>query len=144
MPIIYPLPSNQSQSDTQSQDIGGWYNWDTEKIIDQATKDPDWYKNNAGLIDYILGERSYDRRWEKNSLKSQVEQLKALGINPMLAMSLLSGAGQSISGGETSNSASYLASRENNKNSVKASRDNKTASILTSIAMLVLGALLAL
>lgn len=117
-----------------------WYEWSAEDIIAKAERDPDWYKNNAGLIDYILEERSYDRRASQN-IKSQFQQLKELGINPLLASSLLSGV--SLSGGASSGSASYLASRENNRVSTQTSRENAISKAVISAFVGIAAALIA-
>lgn len=131
--------------DTQPQNIVDFSNMSAEELTEYAMKNPDFYKNNAGLFDYWLEEKSYKKRWDMNSLKSQFAQLKELGINPMLAMSLISGASQGLSGGATSNSASYLASRENNKVSAATSRANNiTTSLRASIIPIIVAILAAM
>lgn len=99
--------NNNSTSNTQVD----FNTMSAEELSNYAMNNPDWYSQNSALVDYWLGEKSYYNRASQN-IKSQYEQLKALGVNPVLAMSLLGNVGSaSLSGGQESSSSSYFATK---------------------------------
>lgn len=98
------------------------------EISKYAQEHPEWYANNASLVDYWLNEKSYDRR-SQNNIISQYDQLVKLGVNPVLAMSILSGSGTTLSGGASASSDSFFAS----KYSSDTSKSNKQSDIIVKL-----------
>lgn len=121
-------------SDSASTPTGNldFSNMSASDISNYAQTHPEWFQKNASLVDYWLNEKSYDRR-SQNNIISQYEQLTKLGVNPVLAMSLLNGSiGTSLSGGASASSDSFFASKYSSDTSSK----NNVLNIIRAFALI--------
>lgn len=131
-------PGDVQQAATDPGSSLDFSSMNANDISKYAQEHPEWFKSNGSLVDYWLNEKSYESR-SSNNIKSQFNQLQELGVNPVLAMSLLNG-GTSLSGGASSSSDSYFASQY----SSDTSRENNITSVITKLVSLGITSMLAL
>lgn len=142
---LFPNLNKIDGTATQPQNIIDFSTMSAAELSKLMQQDPDLYEKYPALFDYWLEEKSYDRRYANTTLAAQFKQLKDLGINPMLAMSLLSGTNSALSGGASSSSASYMSSRLNNEATTSTSRANNiTSALRASLIPIVLAVLAAM
>lgn len=139
------------QSSDFNRDVSGLANSSPEEIMSWAVSHPNFSQNYASYIDSLItqayNKKNFDYEYSKNNDMSYfMAQLEKAGINPTLAFRSNLGSGASI-GSTNSNYASDLAKKaslEETKRQHDAQSEKYLMSILSSVGVAILGAIIAM